>query len=139
MPDNYRSIEHEGVVMSTDNRSVTVSISASSACSGCHAEGVCSLSGREEKIVEVPGSYNVRPGENVKVMMKLSSGYTAVLFGYVIPLILVVAVLVLLVSLRVPELNAGIGSVAVLAPYYLILYLFRQQINRKFTFTLKAL
>jgi sigma-E factor negative regulatory protein RseC len=139
MTEYTGSIEHEGIVKSSDNKSVTVSIISSSACSGCHAEGMCSLSGKEEKIVEVPGIYSVLPGENVKVLMKQSSGFAAVLLGYVLPLVMVLAVLIILVSASVPELTAGIGSVAVLVPYYLILYLFRNRMNKKFTFTLKAL
>jgi sigma-E factor negative regulatory protein RseC len=139
MTEYTGSIEHEGIVKSSDKKSVTVSIISSSACSGCHAEGMCSLSGKEEKIVEVPGIYSVLPGENVKVLMKQSSGFAAVLLGYVLPLVMVLAVLIILVSASVPELTAGIGSVAVLVPYYLILYLFRNRMNKKFTFTLKAL
>ncbi|MFH0842666.1 MAG: SoxR reducing system RseC family protein [Bacteroidota bacterium] len=138
MTEYTGSIEHEGIVKRSDNKSVTVSIISSSACSGCHAEGMCSLSGKEEKIVEIPGIYSVAPGEYVKVLMKQSTGFTAVLFGYVMPLALVLAVLIVLVSASVPELTAGIGSVAVLIPYYLILYLFRNRVNKKFTFTLKA-
>jgi sigma-E factor negative regulatory protein RseC len=132
-------IEHEGTVKSSDNKSVTVRVISSSACSGCHAEGMCSLSGKEEKLIEIPGIYSVSPGDTVRVLMKQSSGFTAVLFGYVIPLVLVLAILIILVSASVPELAAGIGSVAVLVPYYLILYLFRDRMNKKFTFTLKAL
>jgi len=138
MKEYTGSIEHEGIVKRSDNKSVTVSIISSSACSGCHAEGMCSLSGKEEKIVEIPGIYSVVPGENVKVLMRSSAGFAAVLFGYVMPLVLVLAVLIILVSASVPELTSGIGSIAILVPYYLILYLFRNRMNKKFTFTLKA-
>jgi sigma-E factor negative regulatory protein RseC len=139
MTGNYGSIEHEGIVKSSDNKSVTVSIISSSACSGCHAESFCSLSGKEEKVVEVAGSYNVSPGDIVKVLMKQSSGYKAVFLGYVLPLILVLLMLIILASLSVPELTAGLGSIAVLVPYYLLLFLFRDRIGRKFTFTLRVL
>src|SRR4030043_170849 len=94
MSENFRSIEHEGIVKSSDKKSVTVSIISSSACTGCHAEGICSLSGREEKTVEIPGIYKVVPGESVTVLMKQSSGFAAVFLGYVLPLILVVVVLI---------------------------------------------
>jgi len=138
MSENFRSIEHEGIVKSSDKKSVTVSIISSSACTGCHAEGICSLSGREEKTVEIPGIYKVVPGESVTVLMKQSSGFAAVFLGYVLPLILVVAILIILASISVPELTAGLGAIAILIPYYLALYFFRKRINRKFTFSLKA-
>jgi positive regulator of sigma E activity len=138
MSNNFENIEHEGIVKSSDNKSVTVSIISSAACTGCHAESICSLSGREEKTVEIHGSYKVVPGESVTVLMKQSSGYSAVFLSYGLPLILVVAALIILVSLSVAELASGLGAIAVLVPYYLVLYLFRKRINRKFTFTLKA-
>jgi positive regulator of sigma E activity len=138
MSDKFESIEHEGIVQKSDNNSVTVSIISSAACSGCHAEGICSLSGREEKIIEIQGIYKVHPGDSVTIQMKQSSGNIAVFLGYVMPLILLVAILIILVSLSVPELTAGLGALAVLIPYYLILYVFRNRISKKFTFTLKA-
>ena len=138
MSDKYESIEHDGIVQKSDNKTITVKISSESACSGCHAEGSCSLSGREEKIVEITGEYNFNPGDNVTVLMKKSMGYTALLLGYVFPFILVIAVLIFLVMLSVPEATAGLGSIAILIPYYFMLWLFRKRINNKFTFTLKS-
>ncbi|MCJ7447845.1 MAG: SoxR reducing system RseC family protein [Bacteroidales bacterium] len=136
--DNFGSIEHEGIVQKADEGSVTVRISSASACSGCHAEGSCTLSAKEEKIVDISGTYNVMPGDNVTVIMKKSMGYTAVALGYVFPLLVVITILIILASFSVPELTAGLASLAILIPYYFILYFFRNRINNKFTFTLKA-
>lgn len=132
------TINHEGIVQRVGKKSVIVSISAASACSGCHAEGSCSLSGKEEKIIEVSGNYNVSPGDTVTVLMKQSTGYAALLLGYILPLISVISILIILISLKIPELIAGLFSLAILIPYYTILFLFRKRINEKFTFTLKA-
>jgi sigma-E factor negative regulatory protein RseC len=132
------SINHEGIVQKIKDKSVIVSISAVSACSGCHAEGSCTLSGKEEKIIEVSGIYNVKPGDKVIVLMKQSMGYAALTLGYLLPLISVITVLIILISIKVPELTAGISSLAILIPYYAILYFFRNRINEKFTFTLKT-
>ncbi len=132
------TIEHDGIVQRSDNKSVTVKISSASACAGCHAENACTLSQTEEKIVEVPGYYKVEPGDKVTVLMKQAMGYSALFFGYLSPLILVVIALIVLTSLNVPEIWAGTGSIGMLIPYYLILYLFRKQLNKKYTFTIKA-
>jgi len=136
--NNNGTIDHKGIVQKTDNNSVTVCISAASACAGCHAEGSCTLSGKEEKIVEVSGNYNVKPGDNVTVLMKQSMGYVALFLGYILPLVAVIAILILLIYLKAPELVAGLVSIGILIPYYLILFSFRKRINNKFTFTLKA-
>jgi sigma-E factor negative regulatory protein RseC len=136
--DNPGTIHHTGVVQKVDNKTVTVIITAVSACSGCHAEGSCTLSGKEEKIVDVAGTYNVKPGDSVTVLMDLSMGYTALVLGYIFPLATVILSLLILISARVPELIAGLASLTFLIPYYIILWLFRKRINEKFTFTLKV-
>jgi positive regulator of sigma E activity len=129
--DNFESIEHDGIVQRSDNNSVTIKILSVSACAGCHAEGSCSLSGMEEKNVETPG-------DHVTVVMKKSAGYAAVMLGYVFPLILLILVLIILASSGVSELEAGLGAISVLIPYYFILWVFRKRISKKFTFTIKA-
>jgi len=135
--DNSGSIEHNGIVQKSDNNSVTIKISSISACSACHAEGSCSLSGKEDKIIDISGRYNVMPGDSVTVVMNKSMGYTAVLLGYVIPVILVVTFLIILGTLSLSELITGLGSLAVLIPYYSILWFFRNRINNNFRFTIK--
>jgi len=137
-PDDFSSISHEGIVQKSDDKSVTVSISASSACSGCQVEGSCSMSGKEEKIIEVSGKYNVQNGDKVTILMKKSMGYSALLLGYILPLISVIIMLIVLIGLKVSEVVAGPVSIAILIPYYTLLFLFRKQINKKFTFTLKV-
>ena len=134
---NLGTIEHAGIVQKSDNKSVTVIISSESACSGCHAEGFCSLSGKEDKIIDIPGRYNVEPGQNVIVLMKKSMGYSAVMLGYVVPFMLVITMVIILGSMSLPELITGLGSIAVLVPYYLLLWLFRKRINKNFRFTIK--
>ena len=132
------TISHEGIVQKVDDRTTVVSISVASACTGCTVEGSCSLSGKEEKIIEVSGNYNVKPGDLVTILMKQSMGYAALVLGYLLPLLSVILTLIVLFSLKFPELIAGLVSIAILFPYYTILYFFRKRINKKFTFTLKA-
>jgi len=135
---NNGNVNHKGVVRRVDSKSVTVSISSASSCSGCHAEGACSLSGMEEKFIEISGSYNVEPGDTVTILMKQSMGYAALLLGYLLPLITVIFFLIILIAMDVNELIAGLSSIAAVFPYYLILFFFRKRINEKFTFTLKT-
>ena len=136
--DNSGIINHEGIVKNRNENAVLISISSESACAGCHAEGVCSLSVSEEKMIEVRGNYDVKPGDKVTILMKQSMGYKALLLGYILPLFSVIAVLIILISVKITELTAGLFSVAVLIPYYSILFLLRKRINKKFTFTLKV-
>jgi sigma-E factor negative regulatory protein RseC len=134
----YESIEHEGVVENADNGAVKVKILSNSACSGCHAEGFCLISGQKEKEIIIPGKFDVSPGESVIVQMKKSMGYKALLLGYIIPFIVFMVVLIILAVFSISELYAGAGALAMLIPYYLILWFFRKRIDNNFTFTIKA-
>jgi sigma-E factor negative regulatory protein RseC len=138
MQGKTECIEHDGIVQESGNGSVTVRISSASACSGCHAEGSCTMSGKEEKIINVTGSYNVSPGDKVTVLLQQSAGFIALFLGYIIPLLLVVTLLIILISVSINELIAGLCSIGILIPYYFILWLFRNRIGKKFTFTIKA-
>jgi positive regulator of sigma E activity len=130
-------IDHEGIVQRTGNNSVFVSISSASACSGCHAEGSCAMSGKEEKIIEIRGTYNVKAGDQVTILMKQSMGYSALFLGYIFPVIAVIGVLMTMAAFKVPELKSGLASIGILIPYYTILYFLRKRLDKKFTFTLK--
>ncbi len=132
------TIEHERIVQDVDGNSVLVKIIASSACSGCHAESACGLSGKKEKIIRIKNRYEVSPGDNVTVSMKQSQGFRAVMLGYIIPFIAMTICLVILLSLSFSEMIAAIVSLAILVPYYIILYLFRKRIDESFTFILKT-
>lgn len=136
-PDILEYIEHDGIVQESGTDSVTVNIITASACSACHARGSCLLSEMEQKSVIIKGRYDLKSGDHVTVVMKKSSGYAAVMLGYILPLALVLLVLVILVSLSSSEIAAGLGSLAVLIPYYFILWLFKKRISNKFTFSIK--
>jgi len=134
----HEVIMHDGVVQEAGSNSVLVTITSSSACAGCHAEGLCNIVGKEEKTIDVTGKYDVRPGDHVTVMMQQSMGFRAIILSYLIPLIVVIASLSVLISSGVAEPVAGLLSIMILIPYFLILYLLRKRINRRFTFTLKS-
>jgi len=130
-------ISHTGIVQKSDNESVTILITAESACKGCHAEGSCNLSGREEKIVEVKGFYNVKDGDTVTITMKQSTGFKALILGYLLPLFVVISFLFLFAYTGYSELVSGLLALSSLLPYYLILFFLRKRINDKFIFSLK--
>jgi sigma-E factor negative regulatory protein RseC len=135
----YRpEIEHEGVVSTADEQSVTVLLSRATACSGCHSEKLCGISGKQEKIVTINGKYGVSPGDHVIVTMKRSLGYSALLLGYVLPLSVVLLLLIILTALSVNELSSGLFSIGALVPYYAILFLYRKYLDKKFFFIIKS-
>ena len=135
---NIKTVEHTGIVKKHDNRFVTVQITSLSACSGCHAEGACTVSGKKDKTIEIAGSYNLKEGDCVTVQMEKSLGYSAVVLGYLIPFIVVIASLIVFLALKVKESYAGIIALLSVVPYYFFLLLYKNKINKKFVFSLKV-
>ncbi|MBR5776972.1 MAG: SoxR reducing system RseC family protein [Bacteroidales bacterium] len=126
-------VSHSGVVVKADGNKVCVKIESMSACAACHAKGMCTLSDKEDKIidVEVDGNKTYNVGDNVVVCVAQKRGLQAVLLAYVVPAVLVVVALVMFLNV-VAEPLAIIFSLLTLALYYCVLYVFRKQINAKF-------
>jgi len=135
-----KSIEHKGRIDSIHGNKINVSFLAMSGCASCHAKGICSAADMQEKSVEVTdytNQYNI--GEEVNITLKQSLGFRALFLGYVLPFLLVLSILICLTALGFNEAVAGLGALSVLFPYYLILFLLRNKIRKKFTFTINKI
>lgn len=136
-----REISHRGRVLSVTPEMTSVEIISESACSACHAKGLCSMSESKAKIVEVPSSGwdNFQPGEEVTVSLRASMGHKAVWVAYVIPLFLMMAVLLGLVTAGLSELMSGLISIASVALYYAAVWLFGARLKNEYVFNIKHL
>ena len=131
-------IDHAGVIDRIEGDRARVRIMSESACASCHAKGACSAADQEEKYIDVPlEENNYQTGDAVRVEVSRNLGMKAVALGYVYPFLLLMAVLVGMLALGVPELKSGLFALLSLVPYYLLLYLFRNRIDSNFTFSLK--
>jgi len=131
-------IEHKGIVVASNGHDAKVKIVASSACASCHAKGACSASDMEEKIIDVRDCGHYATGEEVMVFMQLSYGYIAIFYAYVLPFFLMFVSLISLMPFY-GELIGGLVAIAVLVPYYYVVYLLRNRLKNKFRYTLKRL
>jgi len=135
-----KSIEHSGRILSIKDNLIKVQFLSLSACASCHAKGVCSAADMEEKIVEAHGlGSQFAVGEKVMVSLKQSMGFQAVFFGYVLPFLLTLSLLIILTAMDFNEAIAGGGALAVLLPYYVTLYILRKRIQKKFTFSVRKI
>lgn len=133
------TILHEGVVVHIGTDSCQVRILQASACSGCSARQLCRSSESKEKIVEVSlNGLDVLVGETVNVEGTVVQGIRAVYICYLIPLLLMVASLFIGVKMR-GEMIGILLSFAVLTIYYVVLYMFRNNIGKHFGFTLRKI
>ena len=138
MDSNQRIASHDGIVTAVNKGVVTVRIEAVSACAACAAHGRCGFAESKEKSIEVPTSdwsrYSL--GDAVTVHVDESRGMLAVWLAYVLPAILMIAVIVGLSLAGLPEWLVVLGSFTILGIYILILYLRRRHVERHFTLTI---
>ena len=133
-------VMHTGQVVSMTPKTTTVQIVSHSACSECHAAGLCGLSEFTEKAVEVPtgpyATYGV--GDEVQVVLKASMGFKAVWIAYFLPLVVLLAVALGLIALGVPEVVAGLAGIGAVALYYLGVWLLRDRLRNEYVFTIQT-
>ena len=132
-------ITHRGKIIEITPDFTTVQIIVSSACSACHAKGLCGMSEDEEKVIMVPTDpYTVyQVGDEVQVMTKMSMGLKAVWISYVIPLLILMILILSLSSVIGNEVVVGLVSVAGVALYYLAIWLLRDRLADEFVFYIK--
>src|SRR5574344_584054 len=136
---NDKDIEHTGVVEGIEGEHMLIRIVQTSACASCTAHLLCNASDKKEMTVDVYSNdsslYQV--GQEVLVVGSTSMGMKAVWLAYCVPLLLLIAVLMTMVSITDNEPLAAIVSILSLLPYYLVLYALRKRMRSKFSFTLK--
>ncbi len=128
-------ISHQGIVEQVSGTTIKVRIINLSACATCHAKGACTAADSKEKIIEISKQHhNSKPGDVVTVVLDQSKGYKALLFGYILPFILVMTVLIIAVVSGISEILSATMSIISLLPYYIVLYLFRDKLKKTFQF-----
>ncbi len=134
-------IEHEGTIDNINGNQYTIRITQSSACSECHAKGACMAADTKVKMVDVvdtSGQFKLH--ERVLLLGKTSIGYKAVLWAFVIPLILLISVIIASTFIwQVNELQAALLALVSLVPYYALLYIIRHKMGEKLAFSIKKL
>ena len=130
------AIEHTGRIVEITPDFTTVEIVVSSACSECHAKGLCGMSEEQEKVIMVPTDpYTVRAvGDIVQVKTKMSMGMKAVWISYVIPLaVLMILILSLSAVIENEFLRGGI-AIAGVGLYYFVIWLLKDRLSDQFEF-----
>ncbi len=133
------TIRHKGVISNVDEQFNYVSIVAQSACASCQVKSACNVSDLNQETIKIPKTPNddYKTGQMVFVKMKKSLGTMAVMLGYFFPFLLVLVSLIILLNIISSEGLAGLISVGLLAPYYLILYFYRSHLNKTFVFEIE--
>ena len=133
------NIQHEGIVQSVDGLKVTVKMTVSSACAGCHAKGICGAADTRDKVVVAQNmsGADFSIGETVTVQLQQTLAMKAVVLCYLVPFVVLFAAFCLMYLVCTVEWVNVLVSLSLTALYYIILWFFRKKIEKNVTFVVK--
>ena len=156
-------IKHDGIIIAlNEDGTALVRIVQTSACAACKAKAMCASAESAEKEMTVallgeraPQNASVfgdpakamrregerqayRVGDTVEVMVQQKMGWKAVVLAYLLPFFVMLAVLFIGNAIWVVR-EEVLGTVALcaLALYYLVLGMFKDKLQKEFSFTAK--
>ena len=142
-------IRHDGIIIALNGDIARVRIVQTSACSACKAKAMCASAESKEKEMDVVligdeamrlrgESMNYKVGDEVEVMVQQRMGWKAVILAYLLPFFVMLAVICVGNGLlNVREEVLGTIALCAMAVYYLVLGLFKDKLQKEFSFTAK--
>ena len=134
-------IKHRGIVENINGSHIQVRIVQTSACSACSVKGHCNASESKDKLIDVYENHSAEYyiGQNVMVHGTTSMGMQAVLLAFGVPFLVLFIALYATLQITGVELTAALAGLLALFPYYLIIYMCRGKLSRKFFFTIEPI
>ena len=134
------TIKHQGIVENINGSHLQVRIIQTSACASCSVKGHCTSADTKEKLIDViDESSSYQPGDRVWVTGELSMGVMAVLFAFIFPFLILIISLFVFMAIWNDELRSALCSLALLVPYYYILWLNKSRMGKKFSFSVRPM
>ena len=137
--ERHREIAtHAGIVTKVADGKVEVQIESVSACASCQAHAHCGFAESKNKTLKIPIAdwQQYQAGETVTVRIDESRGLLAVWIAYLLPALLMLAVIVGLSIAGLPEWAVVLAAFATLGLYVVALYYTRRRVENKFTLTI---
>ena len=134
-------ISHSGVIDRIDGGHVQVRIVQTSACAACKVASYCNAAESKEKIVDVfcdSVAKNLTVGQPVTVTASGQVATRALLWGFGLPFLLMVSVLIVVLKWTGHEGLAALSGLGVLIPYYIMLWLIRDRMREQLAFSLEV-
>ena len=145
-------IKHDGIIIALNgDGTARVRIVQTSACAACKAKAMCASadSAEKEMTVVLLGNEQWAVGNEVEVMVQQKMGWKAVVLAYLLPFFLMLAVMFIGNGLLAmgdgatgllgdeAKREAVLGTVALcaMALYYLVLGMFKDKLQKEFSFT----
>ena len=149
-----KMIKHDGIIIAlNEDGTALVRIVQTSACAACKAKAMCASaeSAEKEMTVVLLGDGQWAVGDTVEVMVQQKMGWKAVVLAYLLPFFVMLAVMFIGNGLLAmgdgatgllgdeAKREAVLGTVALcaMALYYLVLGMFKDKLQKEFSFTAK--
>ncbi len=150
-----KMIKHDGIIIAlNEDGTALVRIVQTSACAACKVKAMCaSAESAEKEMTAVLLSDNGRPmgygvldadkplleykvGDAVEVMVQQRMGWKAVVLAYLLPFFVMLAVMLVGNAIwAVREEILGTVALCAMALYYLVLGMFKDKLQKEFSFT----
>ena len=147
-------IKHDGIIIAlNEDGTALVRIVQTSACAACKAKAMCASaeSAEKEMTVVLLGDEQWAVGNEVEVMVQQKMGWKAVVLAYLLPFFVMLAVMFIGNGLLAmgdgttgllgdeAKREAVLGTIALcaMALYYIVLGLFKDKLQKEFSFTAK--
>lgn len=132
-----KTIRHTGIVERISGQRVWVRIEQPEACGSCQMASRCAASEKKSKLIEaMAGDTKAIPslGQHVVVATAAGSAWLAVILVFAVPLALMLVAAIAASQAGTTEPQTALSAVGVLIPYYIIIWLCRQRIERQVAF-----
>ena len=132
-------IKHDGIIIAlNEDGTALVRIVQTSACAACKAKAMCASaeSAEKEMTVVLLGDEQWVVGNEVEVMVQQKMGWKAVMLAYLLPFFVMLAVMFIGNAIwAVREEILGTAALCAMALYYLVLGIFKDNLQKEFSFT----
>ena len=133
--------EHKGNIIKIEGNLITVKILQVSACAHCAEKKFCTLAESKEKEITVsetnPEAYSV--GEEVQIVTQKRQVFTAVLWAYIMPLILLFIGVGVGTLLNLPEVHTALLGITAVAIYYVFLMAINKILSKSLEFKISKI
>jgi len=131
-----KTVRYHGIIKSVDSGHLQVGIVQSSACGGCSIKGHCSSAESKERLVDVytAEAHEYQLGQDVWLLGSPTMGWKALWYGIALPFIVVFASLIIFTVVLQNDLWAALGALAMLIPYYYVIYRSKNKLQRELAF-----
>ena len=129
-------VSHAGKVVSVSDTHVFVKVERGSACLGCKNKSACQIGDAKDEIMSIKTAEasSFSADEEVQVLMRTSLGMRAVLYAYLLPLVVLLAAFLAIRQFTSSEIVQVLGAFVLVAAYYFVLYKLRGRLEKRFQF-----